>query len=42
MAAKITEDKFTTAMRPFGGTVLQTSMSDADEQELAGELAGQG
>ena len=42
MAAKITEDKFTTAMRPFGGTVLQTSMSDADEQELAQELAGQG
>jgi len=42
MAAKVTEDKFTQAMRPFGGTVLQTSMSDADEQELAEELAGQG
>jgi uncharacterized membrane protein len=35
MAAKVTEDK-------FGGTILQTSMPDADEQELAEELAGQG
>ncbi len=42
MAAKVTEDKFGEAMRPFGGTVLQTSMSDADEKELAEELAGQG
>ncbi|HTU04172.1 MAG TPA: DUF1269 domain-containing protein [Trebonia sp.] len=42
MAAKITEDKFRTAMRPFGGTILQTSMSDTDEKELAEELAGQG
>jgi uncharacterized membrane protein len=42
MAAKVTEDKFRTAMRPFGGTILQTSMSDADEQELAEELAEQG
>jgi uncharacterized membrane protein len=41
MAAKVTEDKFSQAMRPFGGTVLQTSMSDADEKELAEELAGQ-
>lgn len=42
MAAKITEDKFAAAMQPFGGTVLKTSLSDADEKELAEELAGQG
>ena len=42
MAAKVTDDKFRTAMRPLGGTILQTSMSDADEQELAEELGGQG
>lgn len=38
MARKITEDKFAAALAPFGGTVLQTSLSEADEQELAGEL----
>ncbi len=38
MASKITEDKFAAAMGPFGGTVLQTSLSDQDEQELAAEL----
>ena len=42
MASKITEDKFATAMQPFGGTVLKTSMSESDEKELAEELAGQG
>ena len=41
MASKITEDKFATAMQPFGGTVLKTSLSDSDEKELAEELAGQ-
>jgi len=41
MASKITEDKFADAMRPFGGTVLKTSLSDSDEKELAEELAGQ-
>jgi uncharacterized membrane protein len=40
--AKITEDNFTTAMRPFGGTVLESSMSAADGQDLAQVLAGQG
>jgi len=40
MASKITEDKFANAMQPFGGTVLKTSLSDADEKELAEELAG--
>ncbi len=42
MASKITEDKFAAALGPFGGTVLQTSLSDADEQELAAELGGSG
>ena len=40
MASKITEDKFATAMQPFGGTVLKTSLSETDEKELAEELAG--
>jgi uncharacterized membrane protein len=40
MANKITEDKFATAMQPFGGTILKTSLSDEDEKELAEELAG--
>jgi uncharacterized membrane protein len=40
MASKITEDKFASAMKPFGGTLLKTSLSDSDEKELAEELAG--
>ncbi len=40
MARKITEDKFAAAMSEFGGTVLQTSLSEADEKELAEDLAG--
>lgn len=40
MARKITEDKFSAAMAEFGGSVIQTSLSDADEEELAAELAG--
>lgn len=39
MANKITEDKFNSAMGEFGGTVLQTSLSEEDETELATELA---
>ena len=42
MATKITEDKFATAMQPFGGTLLKTSLSESDEKELAEELGGQG
>ena len=42
MASKITEDKFTSAMQPFGGTILKTSLSESDEKELAEELAGRG
>lgn len=40
MARKITEDKFRSAMAEFGGSVLQTSLSEADEAELAAELSG--
>ena len=40
MASKITDDKFAEAMKPYGGTVLQTSLSDEDEKELAEELGG--
>jgi uncharacterized membrane protein len=39
MASKITEDKFGAALRPFGGEVLQTSLSGEDEKELSEELA---
>jgi uncharacterized membrane protein len=39
MASKVTEDKFAAAMKPFGGTILKTSLSDTDEKELAEELA---
>ena len=41
MAQKITEDRFASAMQPFGGTVLKTSLSDSDERELVEELSGQ-
>jgi uncharacterized membrane protein len=37
MASKITEDKFAVAMQRFGGTLLQTSLSEEDEKELAGQ-----
>jgi uncharacterized membrane protein len=39
MAAKVTEDKFAAAMAPFGGNILKTSLSDADEKELAEGLS---
>jgi uncharacterized membrane protein len=42
MASKITEDKFASAMQPFGGTILKTSLSESNEKELAEELAGRG
>lgn len=38
MATKLTEDKFSAAMAEFGGTVLKTSLSEADEKALAEEL----
>ncbi|SOC86904.1 Uncharacterized membrane protein [Curtobacterium sp. 314Chir4.1] len=37
-ATKITEDKFGEALRGFGGTIVQTSLSDADEHELAHDM----
>ncbi|MEU2117498.1 DUF1269 domain-containing protein [Streptomyces sp. NPDC016459] len=40
MASKVTDDKFTVAMQPHGGTVLKTSLSDQDEKELTDQLAG--
>ena len=40
MAEKITEDKFADRMAPFGGTLLKTSLSEADEKELAHDLGG--
>jgi uncharacterized membrane protein len=38
MASKITEDKFADAMKPYGGSLLKTSLSEEDERELAHEL----
>ncbi|WP_128984157.1 DUF1269 domain-containing protein [Streptomyces roseicoloratus] len=40
MASKVTDDKFTPAMRRHGGTILKTSLSDEDERDLAEQLAG--
>ncbi|MEV6331204.1 DUF1269 domain-containing protein [Streptomyces sp. NPDC051909] len=40
MASKVTEDRFATAMGPFGGTVLKTSLPEESERELAEQLAG--
>lgn len=40
MASNISEDRFATAMEPFGGTVLKTSLPEESERELAEQLAG--
>jgi uncharacterized membrane protein len=37
---KVTPDKFTEAMRPYGGTVLQTSLPHDAEQQLMKALHG--
>jgi uncharacterized membrane protein len=37
-ATKLTADKFSEAIGPFGGTIVRTSLSDEDEQELAHDL----
>jgi uncharacterized membrane protein len=37
MATKVTGDKFGAALRPFGGEVLQTSLSAEDEKDLTGD-----
>jgi len=34
----MTEDKFMAAIEPFGGTVLQTSLSEEDEKKFAEAL----
>jgi uncharacterized membrane protein len=41
MASKVTEDMFASAMQPFGGSLLKTSLSDSDEKELAEEISAQ-
>ncbi|MCR2812587.1 DUF1269 domain-containing protein [Microbacterium sp. zg.Y1090] len=42
-ATKLTADKFAAALAPFHGTVMQTSLSEDDERELAHDLgANQG
>lgn len=37
-AYKLTEDKFAESLAPFNGTIVQTSLSEADEQALAHDL----
>ena len=39
MSSRRTEDKFADALRPFGGEILQTSLSNEQEKELAEELS---
>lgn len=38
MSWQRTEDKFTDALKPFGGRILKTSLSTAQEKELADDL----
>lgn len=38
-ATKLTADRFSEAIGPFGGTIVQTSLSDEAERELAHDLA---
>jgi uncharacterized membrane protein len=42
MLEKVTPDKAVEAMSKYGGTVLKTSLSKADEQELQEALHGGG
>jgi uncharacterized membrane protein len=39
-ATKLTEDKFAAALSSFGGTVVQTSLSEQDEKALIHDLSG--
>jgi len=39
-ATKLTEDKFTAALAPYNGTVVQTSLSTEDEHAMAHDLGG--
>lgn len=38
-ATKLTEDKFAAALKPYNGTVVQTSLSEDVERELIHDLA---
>lgn len=38
-ATKLTEDKFAAAIAPYEGTVVQTSLSEADEKALIHDLS---
>lgn len=38
---KLTEDKFAAAIAPFNGTVIKTSLSEADEKALIHDLSEQ-
>jgi uncharacterized membrane protein len=40
IARKVTPDKFIEALRPYGGTVLQTSLPHDAEQQLMKALHG--
>lgn len=39
-AVKFTEDKFAEAIAPYNGTLAQSSLSEADEKDLAHDLTG--
>lgn len=39
-ATKLTADRFAAALAPYHGTIMQTSLSEAQERELAHDLAG--
>lgn len=41
-ATKITEDKFTAALAPFGGEVVKTSLSEEDEKAFTESLESNG
>jgi uncharacterized membrane protein len=40
-ATKLTQDKFAAALAPYDGEIVQTSLSDEEERELARELSSQ-
>ncbi|MFF2810273.1 DUF1269 domain-containing protein [Streptomyces sp. NPDC058000] len=40
MTTKLREDQFAAALKPLGGTVLKTSLSQSDEHELTQQLVG--
>lgn len=40
-ATKLTQDKFAAALAPYEGQIVQTSLSEDEEKELAQELSTQ-